>query len=60
MGPDPLLPASIPLPRALLTTLQDNYLSQVTQGRAAKLNGHWLLLIAFLDLLGYKLNRRTW
>ncbi len=60
MGPDPLLSASLPLPLALSTTLQDNYLSLVRQGKGVKLNSHWLLLIAFLDLLDYKLNWRTW
>lgn len=60
MGPDPLLSASLPLPLALSTTLQDNYLSLVRQGKGVKLNSHWLSLIAFLDLLDYKLNWRTW
>lgn len=60
MGPDPLLSASLPLPPALSTTLQDNYLSLVRQGKGVKLNSHWLSLIAFLDLLDYKLNWRTW
>lgn len=60
MGPDPLLSASLPLPLALSTTLQDNYLSLVRRGKGVKLNSHWLSLIAFLDLLDYKLNWRTW
>lgn len=60
MGPDPLLSASLPLLLALSTTLQDNYLSLVRQGKGVKLNSRWLSLIAFLDLLDYKLNWRTW
>lgn len=60
MGPDPLLSASLPLPLALSTTLQDNYVTLVRQGKGVKLNSHWLSLIAFLDLLDYKLNWRTW
>lgn len=55
-----LLSASLPLPLALSTTLQNNYLSLVRQGKGVKLNSHWLLLIAFLDLSDYKLNWRTW
>lgn len=61
MGLDPALSASPRLPLALSTTLQDNYLHLVRQGKGVKLNSHWLSLIAFfLDLLDYKLNWGTW
>lgn len=59
MGASPLL-FSVSLPSALLTTLRDNYLCLVRQGKGFKLNSHWLSLIAFLDLLDYKLNWRNW
>ena len=46
-----LAPSHPPTPLALSTTLQDNYLSLVTQCKGVKLNSHWLSLIAFFRLI---------